>query len=1176
MPLSAVKIHVSVFDEASIQSCYLSYTLPNTPFYFKPVWSDNIERQNYSQYQILWNFGDGTYYTGPSAYHTYSYPGIYNFSATFYDINGTPVTVYSSTDSTTATPVIALTALNALPDTIVFEPVQAGLESGVLLLPAGQQSPPLRISRYNSWQNNSLLQETGYTINLYASGSNSNYISLSGYYSNKWSHLKAYFGFVETYITSDNIVSSKLVDSTTTNSVSVYAEKNKASDNKNIQLSFYSYKKQNTAFAGTSGTATNSNKVITFVDQKPSKNSVNSIVFLFAHPETSRYPDFTSLYNNYYQNISFPAYGYFNTKTSTQYLRSVFNPAGSLAITSNGITVEGNNQTVGPLTGQLIHSFNIYPTKWVDQEIPFVITFKDINNYTTKCYPPLTGFKTDGTPPTEVNTVSLNLYKLAELDPLAQFVPISSYRINEAIFTENLKAPKFEKSGSYFCGLLKMPYESTVVIISAAALIQDEPSYNLGASFGYAGQPGIKSIKRFRRRPIFSFCNQEELTLSFTGESKTYVTSQSAATPISVSPLKSYGQGDKDKVWVADSDQDIIYIYESNGTLLNTLILSAMPVYTTPVTPPVITDLRGELQSAKPTNIAINSKGDAWVTLYDSVTCVKISDSSLQVISRAVPSVENTAYINITDYALVSGFAGENSLLPTTVDVDKDDNIWVAYSHPVSGFLIKYRDDGTILKVINIPPFLSLQEIVIDKDNNVFGIAVNLDEDEISYYDRNDKVYKWDSGGNLTTGFPLTLKSVGNITTDLQQNAWISHGVSKISRVTPTNAIEEFTLGSQTPLYEYFQPIGGIATDTEGYLWVVHNTQGKIFFFPITQPIQTNIEDIEYGLLPDIQFTLPEGVGAFYNVIGDWTGSRWYSKFYTQIKPLPRIVTGTSNLFNILNNSPIINKVNENFDQAAQYRKYVLQESLFDKDILFDDFLGQIVGNVDSDPSELGKTVYEKIANFVANISDPEVCNINALESLHNQYGLPFYNFSKQYPAKLKRVMDILSINQTKLFGSPNMYNNNFGLTAFGYNQGKNLGDAIPIDTGKFKIGSPIVAYEKFSEQFKLITNTIVPETNNVPVVVGELYPLSGVNYDWGWGLVTGTNSQSGIEIEPYYIFYEYIPYYPKNMVDGVIDFNNPLTTITPKASSHADWTKFGGTIEQVISRTFAEGLNFV
>jgi len=198
------------------------------------------------------------------------------------------------------------------------------------------------------------------------------------------------------------------------------------------------------------------------------------------------------------------------------------------------------------------------------------------------------------------------------------------------------------------------------------------------------------------------------------------------------------------------------------------------------------------------------------------------------------------------------------------------------------------------------------------------------------------------------------------------------------------------------------------------------------------------------------------------------------------------------------------------------------------------------------------------------------------LDSLFHQYGLSFYNFAGQYPAKLRRVVDILSINQSKLFGSPNMYSNNFGLSTLGFNLGKNLGNIIPIETGKFIVGNPIVTYEKFSEEFKLIVNTIIPETNNVPVTIGQPYPLSGVNYNWGWGLVTGTNAQSGIEIEPYYIFYEYIPYQPKNMVDGVIDFNNPLTTLQPINSGYNDWTKFGGTMEQILSRTLAEGLDFV
>ena len=118
-----------------------------------------------------------------------------------------------------------------------------------------------------------------------------------------------------------------------------------------------------------------------------------------------------------------------------------------------------------------------------------------------------------------------------------------------------------------------------------------------------------------------------------------------------------------------------------------------------------------------------------------------------------------------------------------------------------------------------------------------------------------------------------------------------------------------------------------------------------------------------------------------------------------------------------------------------------------------------------------------------------------------------------------------------------------------------------------------MVAYEKFSEKYKLISNTIIPETNGVPVAIGEQYPLSGVNYYWGWGLVTGNRAQSGIDIKPYYMFYQYNPYAANNVVDSVIDFNNPLTTILPTDNNYQEWQKYGGIMETVLARALYEGL---
>ena len=1175
MPAPAVKILTSVFDVASAKNTGLSYTLQNTPFYFTPVWSNDTSRGQFSQYQIYWDFGDSTNYVGPSATHYYQSPGVYNVTATFYDLVGNPWTVNQNTDSV----IIQLTAINAVPDLISFSNLIPSNQQGVYFLPAGQRSIPLEINRYNSWQADKYLPDNQYTINLYASGSTSDYLSPRDYYSNKWSHLKAYHTFVEISVNEGGVIDSQIVESTKTTSVSVYAEKYQIPFSWDVQLRFYNYPATNTSFAGTTGTTSNGTSVH-YMDQKPSKVVSDSIVFLYASPDTRSYLDTFNIENKLYPSLQYPVYGYFNTAWSVQYLKSIFNAAASLDITSNGITTEGQADVLGVLSAQQLHSFDIYPVKWTNAKIPFVLTLKDQNNFSTKCYPPITAFKFDGTDPTEINSASIELYKYVDLDIFSPWQSTSSVRVDDAIFSQNLNVPVYLNSGSYFAGNLIIPTETKLAVICASVLIQDEPALNLGTTVGFAGQPGQKTITRFSRRPIFSNCDNVEMTLTYTQNTQTYATTQSASVPVSVSPLKSYFKGIQDRVWVADSDNDFVYMYDISGTLLQEFDLSNMPFFNGQNTAPVYIDLRGSLNSCSPANIAIDESGHAWVSLYDSITSIKIDSNLLVVTASAVPNLQNIEYLNHAYYRTLknelSGFVGENSLLPSALDTDVDSNIWISYSHPVSGFLIKYSSAGALLSAIPVPSTHSIQEVLVDRDNNVWAAAINLKDIYVDTANKVDAVYKWNKEYNLVDGFPVYVNgAIGGITIDTYQNLWCSTGLTNVTRIDPVGASVVYQIGQPSTFdftrITFYQQHGGIATDTEGFLWILHNINGKIYYFPIV-PVanQIPLSSMYSGDLPNIELDNADGSQAFYNVLGDWTGSRWVNKYFKATSPAPRIVRGRSNLFDILTNGPVVNKVNENFDYTANLKSYILQESLFDKPGLLDEFIGQIAGNYESAPKTLGKTIYEKIANYVSNVADSDTCNLQALESLFKQYGIEYNDFIPSAPAQLRRALDILSINPTKLFGNYNVYSENFGLSSMQYNLGKNLGPIIDIATGTFVAGDPIVAYEKFSNNYKLIRNTAIPNQDST---IGQPYPLSGVNYYWGWGLVTGFKAQSGMEIDDYYTFYKYLPTYQGGMYDNIIDFNNELTTITPTQSSYEEWTKYGGNMDKVLSYALYEGL---
>ena len=214
---------------------------------------------------------------------------------------------------------------------------------------------------------------------------------------------------------------------------------------------------------------------------------------------------------------------------------------------------------------------------------------------------------------------------------------------------------------------------------------------------------------------------------------------------------------------------------------------------------------------------------------------------------------------------------------------------------------------------------------------------------------------------------------------------------------------------------------------------------------------------------------------------------------------------------------------------------------------------------------------FEKISNFVANNSDIETCNIQQLISFADETGTNLNEYLYSYPPSIRRAIDLLSICHKKLFGTPNSYNRNFALSSYRYLENNNLGREIDINDGYFVAGKPIVTYELFSENYQLITNTIVDGYN-----FGENVPLSGVNYNWGWNLVTGTREQSGYEISKYYKFYEHVPNKKIEIKDNIINFDSDFTTITPYQSSFNDWSKFGGYMDKIISYGFYKGLKLI
>ena len=244
-------------------------------------------------------------------------------------------------------------------------------------------------------------------------------------------------------------------------------------------------------------------------------------------------------------------------------------------------------------------------------------------------------------------------------------------------------------------------------------------------------------------------------------------------------------------------------------------------------------------------------------------------------------------------------------------------------------------------------------------------------------------------------------------------------------------------------------------------------------------------------------------------------------------------------------------KTNENVDFTEIFKSLRFQEILLDKNILFDDFIGSIFGNISSSNASLGKVLNEKIFNFVGNKTDIDTCDLNSLISISdlldeqsNVYDNSLFNF----PPSIVKLMSLFSTDYNQFRGTENKFKENFndkGITTKEV-YGKNLGNKIDTTTYTVTAGTDIVALEKFSNNYSLL-NTYQP----VCAVDTLQYKLSEYNTNWGWPLVLPT-TYTIADLSKFYTFYEYTSGYEGTVLDGLINYSDILNSfeITTALSS--------------------------
>lgn len=486
----------------------------------------------------------------------------------------------------------------------------------------------------------------------------------------------------------------------------------------------------------------------------------------------------------------------------------------------------------------------------------------------------------------------------------------------------------------------------------------------------------------------------------------------------------------------------------------------------------------------------------------------------------------------------------------------------------------------------------------ISSNNNRF--LINLHNGVSSIYVGTSSIYEQTSGGVLSlSGGNSELLYQQNVssTTLLPQPSTMIYGVyiwgaqwelgSTPSTYIPTSGTELERPDTKINVIGNIDEsaLKGIAFDGKNHIYVVNSLENELVVFDSTKheikdrfyinpkgfnffPAQKDNITNRGAFLREIQ-----SVGASTDieyhpwlnsmiVTGDWTSWKWTNKF-KKLYSNTKYLTGQSRNLDFYNQNPYeIYKNDENYDLAKQMKNLAFIPSLQESEFLFDNFLKNIFGNKKHE--DLGVLVYEKISNFLDNHSDVDTCNINALYNLAASVDLDSDDFRLNYPFLIRRLMDLASINKTRLWGDKDKTTFSFGdATKTGV---LNRGDLLNTLTYQVTGGIPVVLKTRSLVKYSLVLTGPIKQTINNEIITKTTYTLNelsnfiGLPVDWN----------------QYYEFYEYKPDTSNKQLEGVIDWSNPNTTLDYNASALNLWDGNEGVLETAFNYELYKGLNIL
>ena len=258
-------------------------------------------------------------------------------------------------------------------------------------------------------------------------------------------------------------------------------------------------------------------------------------------------------------------------------------------------------------------------------------------------------------------------------------------------------------------------------------------------------------------------------------------------------------------VWTSDSELDMLYKFSYDGTMLSSIDLSDTSL------------ISGVSAGCTPAGIKLDSNNNVYVSLFDSVSVLQFNLSG-DYVNYIAPN----GYLDSLDNV------GNPLYMPSTIEPDIDDNLWVAYSNSNNSDLIKFDPDTReILASASLPISSTPIDLIVDERNN--NIWVTNAGSNVGLL---GNVQLYSTAGVLISSY-TGFAHPSYMTMDSNNTVWFTHGYHNVGFITTAGDTGSFTVSANDVSPDPVIPtwfgvssiedsaLGGIAADSNNRIMII-------------------------------------------------------------------------------------------------------------------------------------------------------------------------------------------------------------------------------------------------------------------------------------------------------------------------------------------------------------------